>query len=57
MSLIKESEGIYVDFSRQRVTGETVKVREGEGKAASWTAMHGWAATIDDCYFGHLRSS
>jgi hypothetical protein len=26
MSLIKESEGLYVDFSRQRVTAETIKV-------------------------------
>jgi hypothetical protein len=26
MSLIKESEGLYVDFSRQRVTTDTVKV-------------------------------
>ncbi len=27
MSLIKESEGIYCDFSRQRVTAKTLEVR------------------------------
>ena len=49
MSLIKESEGIYCDFSRQRVTGETVKVREGDQGKGKASAMHGCAATIYDC--------
>lgn len=26
MSLIKEAEGVYIDFSRQRVTQETMQV-------------------------------
>ncbi len=28
MSLIKESEGIYCDFSRQRVSQKTIEVRK-----------------------------
>jgi glucose-6-phosphate isomerase len=34
MSLIKESEGLYVDFSRQRVTAETIKLLVNLAEAA-----------------------
>lgn len=61
MSLIKESEGIYCDFSRQRVTGETVKVRHPGGESyllgrpcmATRVCCTESAAPIDDC-LGHF---
>jgi hypothetical protein len=32
MALIKESEGLYIDFSRQRVTAKTMQVRAASAR-------------------------
>ena len=54
MTLIKESEGIYCDFSRQRVTAKTLEVRMGDpmrGRGASGCCFGGsgpsWLTVIN----------
>jgi hypothetical protein len=45
-SLIKEDLGLYIDFSRQRMTQDTLKVRGG------FVCLGGWEVQYVECVGG-----
>ena len=52
MTLIKESEGIYFDFSRQRVNPKTIEVRACR---LCCVCTHALLQAIGSCWFSQWR--